>query len=338
MAETPGVTESGLVPYHHDPEGGFRNPWPKATQPVFTGMLRWAVTRAVKPRIDRTARGSFPTANPAFASPRAVVDKASLTWVGHATFLIQIAGQNVLIDPVWSERCSPVQFAGPRRYMPPGIPIHELPPIDLVVLSHDHYDHLDSITVERIATAHPNARWLVPLGLVPFVRQRGAREIAELDWWAELKIDGLQLTCVPAQHFSGRGTRRNSSLWCGWSVAGAGRRLYFVGDTGRHSSFPEIAARLGSFNVVMMPIGAYDPRWFMAPVHLNPEEAVDSFQELTGDANRDCPMVAMHWGTFKLTDEPMTEPPERARAAWGKKGLDPKNLWIMSHGETRWIP
>ncbi|UCD24919.1 MAG: MBL fold metallo-hydrolase [Gemmatimonadota bacterium] len=326
-----------MPPSHHSPDGGFRNPWPKATQPVFTGMLRWAVTRTVKPRIDRTPRGSFPTATPGFERPRAALDAASLTWVGHATFLIQIGGKNILTDPIWSNRCSPVRFAGPRRYMPPAIPFEELPPIDLVLLTHDHYDHLDAPTVQRLTAAHSSARWLVPLGLVQFIEQRGACEIAELDWWAELEIDGLNVTSVPAQHFSGRGLKRNLSLWCGWVVRSTGHTLYFVGDTGRHTSFSEIGARLGPFDTVIMPIGAYDPRWFMAPVHINPEEAVGSFVELTGGSGRECSMVPMHWGTFKLTDEPMTEPPERARAAWEANGLDPERLWVMGHGETRWI-
>jgi len=207
--------------------------------------------------------------------------------------------------------------------MAPGIPFEDLPPIDLVLLSHDHYDHLDRETVRRIASAHPDARWLVPMGRVTFIEQLGAREIAELDWWAELALEGLVVTCVPAQHFSGRGTKRNGSLWCGWVVASATRKLYFVGDTGRHSSFTEI--------------GAYDPRWFMAPVHINPEEAVESFLELTAGSDRDCSMTAMHWGTFKLTDEPMTEPPIRTKVAWEQAGLDPRHLWIMRHGETRWL-
>ncbi len=226
---------------HRDPNGAFRNPWPKARQPVFTGMLRWAVTRAVKPRIDRTPRGAFPRAIPAFADPRAHDGKASLTWVGHATFLIQLAGTNVLTDPVWSERCSPVQFAGPRRFMAPGIRFERLPPIHLVLLSHDHYDHLDSGTVQRVVDAHPGARWIVPLGLAAFVMKRGVMTVREFDWWEEREVHaGMEIGCVPAQHFSGRGFRRNRTLWCGWNVAGGGRRIYFVGDTGRHPAFSDI--------------------------------------------------------------------------------------------------
>ena len=322
---------------HHAPSGGFRNPWPRATQPVFTGMLRWAVTRTVKPRIDRTRRGSFPTTVPTFSNPRADSQSVSLTWVGHATFLIQMAGINLLTDPVWSERCSPVRFAGPRRYMPPGIPYADLPPIDLVLVSHDHYDHLDAATVGRTVAAHPGAQWLVPLGLAGFVLERGGGHVREVDWGESVDVGGLAVTGVPAQHFSGRGSRRNRSLWCGWVVAGGRHRVYFVGDTGRHSWFQDIGAHFGPFDAVIMPIGAYDPRWFMAPVHLDPEEAVQSHVELTREAGRTCPMIGMHWGTFKLTDEPMTEPPIRARSAWERQGLPPGDLWIMHHGETRWL-
>lgn len=323
---------------HHDPGGGFRNPWPAARQPVFTGMLRWTLTRMAKPRIDRTRRGGFPSVTPRVIRPRAADGRASLTWIGHATYLIQIAGLNVLTDPVWSERCSPVRFAGPRRFMPPGIRFDELPPIDLVLISHDHYDHLDSGSVARLARRHGNARWLAPLGLSAFLKQRGVSQVDELDWGDAVDHAGAGISCVPAQHFSGRSVRRNRSLWCGWALSGEGRRVYFVGDTGYHPDFAAIGRLFGPFDVVLMPIGAYDPRWFMAPVHIDPEEAVTAHLELTAAAGRFCPLAGMHWGTFKLTDEPMTEPPQRARAAWQGRNLPSGMLWIMQHGETRRIP
>jgi len=323
------------VPDHHDPRGGFRNPWPKAPRPVFTGLLRWAVTRALKPRIDRTERGQFPSAVPSFASPRAAPETTTITWVGHATFLLQVGGLNVLTDPVWSERASPASFAGPRRYMPPGIPFEDLPPIDLVLVSHDHYDHLDDPTVRRLAVQHAEASWLAPLGLSAWLTDRGVGQVRELDWWDRTEFGRVSLTALPAQHFSGRSLRRNRSLWCGWALRAAERAVCFVGDTGLHPAFEEIAARCGPFDAVITPIGAYDPRWFMAPVHLDPEEAVLSFQDVTAGARDGCRMVPMHWGTFKLTDEPMTEPPERARAAWRRAGLRDEDLWILAHGETR---
>jgi N-acyl-phosphatidylethanolamine-hydrolysing phospholipase D len=323
---------------HHDPAGGFRNPWPHDTRPMFTGFVRWVVTRAAQPRRDRTARGSFPGIAPAFAVPRAEPARTSITWVGHATFLIQLDGLNVLTDPMWGERASPVRFAGPQRYMPPGIPFDTLPPIDLVLLSHDHYDHFDDETIRALARTHPAARWVVPLGLAQAVAVRGVADVRELDWWGTVRIDGVGVTGVPARHFSGRGFRRNRTLWCGWAIAGHTHRILFAGDTGWHPGFGEIARRAGPFDVALLPIGAYDPRWFMAPVHMNPEEAVAAFGELTRDsAAADSAMVGMHWGTFKLTDEPMSEPPERARRAWTAAGFPNERLWILAHGESRWL-
>jgi N-acyl-phosphatidylethanolamine-hydrolysing phospholipase D len=224
--------------------------------------------------------------------------------------------------------------------MPPGIPFAELPPIDLVLQTHDHYDHLDDLTVRRMALEHPDARWFAPLRLGTWLRRRGVRVERELDWWEATECDGLTITSIPAQHFSGRSFKRNGSLWCGWVITNGDRSVYFVGDTGRHSSFTEIGARCGPFDAVIAPIGAYDPRWFMAPVHISPEEAVDAYRDLTTGSihGRRCPLIAMHWGTFKLTDEPMTEPPERARSAWSAAGFSGDDLWIMKHGETRLLP
>ena len=324
-------------PEHHDPRGGFQNPWPQAPRPVFTGLLRWAITRTLKPRLDRTRRGTFPAAAPAFAMPRAEPAETSLTWIGHATFLIQIGGLNVLTDPMWSERPSPVRFAGPRRYMAPGVPLEDLPPIDVVLLTHDHYDHLDEPTVERLVAEQATAEWLAPLGLGSWLKGRGVAQVHELDWWAQIERDALRITSVPAQHFSGRGFRRNQALWCGWTLEASDHRVCFAGDTGLHPEFREIGERLGPFDLAVLPIGAYDPRWFMAPVHMDPDDAVTAFRELTATRTKRCRLVGMHWGTFKLTDEPMTEPPQRTRAAWQSTGLPAGDLWILAHGETRWI-
>ena len=246
---------------------------------------------------------------------------------------------NLLFDPIWSGRASPVGFAGPKRFVPPGVPFESLPPIDLVLLSHDHYDHLDRATVRMITRLHPAAEWIAPLEVGSWLRKRGANVIAELDWWQNVHVRGLDVTCTPAQHFAGRRLgNRDSTLWCGWTIRSKERAIYFAGDTGRHPEFGAIARRLGPFDAAFFPIGAYDPRWFMQPVHMAPEEAVSAYAELAAEnADRLCSFVAMHWGTFKLTDEPMDEPPALTRVAWTEADLDPGLLWIPHRGETRRI-
>lgn len=321
---------------HHDPTGGFRNPWPSAEPHGLSEFLRWMRTYDRRP--DPTKRGSLPIAEPAPVRPRAPADALTLTWVGHSTFLIQIGGHNVLTDPMWSEVASPVRVIGPRRYTPPGIALDELPPIDLVVQSHDHYDHLDVPTVRALAGRFPGAHWLAPLGLAHWLERRGVRQVRELDWWEEAEVAGLRAGAVPAQHFSGRGPRRNRALWCGWTLRAteSDRSVYFVGDTGFFPCFGEIAKRRGPFDAVLVPIGAYDPRWFMRPAHMDPEEAVRAYRELAErQPTRPLHFVAMHWGTFKLTEEPLREPPERLRAAWERAALPAPLLHVLRHGETR---
>jgi len=296
------------------------------------------VERLLHPPPGDPDPSSFTVATPAFQAPRTQPGALVITWVGHASFLVQIAGQNILTDPMWGERASPIAFAGPRRWVRPGIALSDLPPIDAVVQSHNHYDHLDDATVHRLAQRHPRARWLVPLGLAPFLRTRGVGEVTELDWWEELHEGGVTYTCAPAQHFSARGPwDRNRTLWCSWGIAAEARRVYFGGDSGLHPEFGRIGERCGPFDTTLLPIGGYEPRWFMRPVHMNPEEAVVAYRELarSGREGRPPTFVAMHWGTFKLTDEPMDEPPRRLRAAWAEAGLPPDRLWVPAHGETR---
>ena len=269
--------------------------------------------------------------------PQAGAAEIAITWVGHSTFLIQAGGLNILTDPVWSERCSPVQWAGPSRHVPPGVAFDELPPIHLVLQSHDHYDHLDDLSVRAIAKRHPAARWVTSLGVGQHLRARGVGRIAELDWWEQHDDDALNVTCVPAQHFSGRSPfDRNRTLWAGFVLRVAGRCIYFVGDTGWHDDFAMIGQRCGPFDIVFMPVGAYEPRWLMQPVHVNPEEAVRAYGALRGAHPASNPaLIAMHWGTFALTDEPIDEPPVRLRAAWQEAGHPAGQLWVMAPGQTR---
>jgi N-acyl-phosphatidylethanolamine-hydrolysing phospholipase D len=334
------------TPPHHRAGGGFHNPWPDAAPADAKEILRWTAERRRNPRAPNPPPGRFPRATPSFATPRAAADRITATWVGHSTVLLQIGGLNVLTDPMWSKRASPLWFVGPKRFTPPGVDFDALPPIDVVLQSHNHYDHLDSRTVRRIARRFPSARWFAPLGLSPKLRRWGVRDAVEHDWWqtAEHQANGTPRATIgstPAQHFSARGFRdRNKTLWCGWTIEVAGRRVYFAGDTALHPEFATIAERYGPFDLVMLPVGAYEPRWFMRRVHMNPEDTVEAYKALRGPyADVPSPaMLAIHWGTFRLTDEPADEPPARITALWREAGLDVDRLWLLAHGETKAVP
>jgi N-acyl-phosphatidylethanolamine-hydrolysing phospholipase D len=255
---------------------------------------------------------------------------ATVTWVGHSTILIQLGGVNILTDPQWSDRASPVTFAGPRRLMAPGVPLEQLPPIALVLISHDHYDHLDVDTVRRLARLyHP--LFLVPLGVKAWFAELGITEVEELNWWENRQVHGLTVTCLPAQRFSGRTLwDRNRRLWSAWAVAGDTKRFFFAGDTGYYSGLAEIGHRLGPFGLAAIPIGAYLPPAMMKMTHVTPEEALQLFADIKGER-----FVAMHWGTFDLTEEPVEEPPLRLEAEARRLGLDLSKVWVLKHGETR---
>ena len=323
---------------HRTPDGTFHNPWPDSEPRDLGEVLRWSAQRLTQTLAKDPPRGSFPVAAPAISYPRASDNDFSATWIGHSTVLLQVGNINVITDPVFSQRASPVQWAGPRRIMDPAISIAALPPVDVVLLSHNHYDHCDMPAIRWIAKTQPRTTWIVPVGLAAYIRRWGVREIIELDWWQEAAINGIRLTATPARHFSARGLLdRNKSLWCGFSLESKGRRAYFAGDTAYHPAFDEIGARCGPFDFVMIPIGAYDPRWFMHSMHTDPEEAVQIYQDLvSAHPGKPFPlMLAIHWGTFRLTDEPMDEPPRRTVARWDAVGLDADRLWIGSFGETR---
>lgn len=326
------------APAHHRPGGGFRNPWESARTHGFLDFLKWTlVERQRFPAGRQPEPRPFPRAIPDFISPRPEPVLFTITWVGHSTFLIQIGGLNVLLDPIWSDRASPLRFAGPRRRVPPAVAFDALPPIDAVVLSHDHYDHLDAQTVRRLIHRYPAIAWFAPLGVGDFLRARGAREVVECDWWQKSNVASLRLTCLPAQHFSGRRLdNRNKTLWCGWAIRSAHHSVLFAGDTALHPQFGSIAARCGPFDIAILPIGAYEPRWFMGPVHMNPEDCLIAMGQLRErQAGERLVLVGAHWGTFKLTDEPINEPPARMCSNWRAGGLPEDDLWVMRHGETR---
>lgn len=242
---------------------------------------------------------------------------------------------NILTDPIWSPFASPVQFLGPRRWVPPGVDFDALPPIDVVLMSHNHYDHCDVPTIRRLVARHDDISWFAPLGVADLLRKHGARRITELDWWQQAAEGSLDVACTPAQHFSARGLLdRDRTLWCGWSLQSSSAKVLFAGDSALHPEYGRVAEQYGPFDVVAVPIGAYEPRWFMQPVHMNPEDAIEAYRALMGSSSAPA-FVPLHWGTFKLTDEPMDEPPRRLREGWKALGLDPARLWILEHGGTR---
>ncbi len=328
-------------PAHHAPDGRYRNPWPMKDRAEEGGadVLKWGWQRLWSKLPPDPAPGRIPRAVPEVARPALAPDSDELrvTWLGQSSFLIQAPGLNLLTDPVLGGRASPVSWAGPRRFSPPGLSVGELPPVDAVVLSHDHYDHLDARTVaalRRRAGGYDTA-WITPLGYAPWFRKHRVRRLVELDWWGEKALNTASgavagFRALPARHWSRRhfwDTR--TRLWCSWALSVGGRRLYFGGDSGYCPAFAEIGDREPPFDAALLPIGAYEPRWFMRTSHMNPEEAVQASLDVR--ASR---MVAMHWGTFRLTDEDPLEPPARARAAWDALGLPPDRLHIPAMGET----
>lgn len=327
-------------PSHHLPDGRFRNPWPSAERDEHLRRNIWRVawewlTEKHPPDPD-PAR--FPIAAPQPARPVTGEDEVRVTWLGHATALIQLPGLNLLTDPVWSDRASPVGFMGPHRLVPPPLGVDALPPVHAVLLSHDHYDHLDRDTVDALNDRFGgDLLWLTPLGYRDWFASRGVERVVERDWWEAAELPGghFEAVAVPARHWTRRrpfGT--NSRLWCGWVVrrraGAAGPRVWFAGDSGWCPAFSEIGERVGPFDLSLVPIGAYEPRWFMGAAHINPEEAVRAYREAGGRGG----FVGIHWGTWRLTFEDPLEPPVRTRAAWEAAGLPARDLHLLRHGET----
>ena len=311
-----------------------RSSLPAPSHAGFGQFLRWRIARL---------RDGVPPSPPADAFPRAAGDvaypavsrgEARITWVGHATFLIQLGAMNVLTDPIWSERASPVQFAGPRRLTRPGLAWDDLPPIHVVVLSHDHFDHLDRPTILRLVRRFGDAlEWIAPPGFATWLKKRGATRVRELDWWERTVIAGThEFGALPAQHWCARGPFSGPPRkWASWELRErAGRSVYFGGDSGYCAAFAEIGNRRGPFDAALLPIGAYEPRWFMRAAHMNPEEAVQAYRDLGGAGV----FVPTHWGTFRLSDEDPLEPPARLRAAWTAAGMAEGRLRVLAHGGT----
>ena len=252
-----------------------------------------------------------------------------MVWIGHATYLINKDNLTILTDPVFSKRASPVRFAGPKRLIPPAIPIDKLPKIDVITVSHNHYDHLDLRSLKKIYKANPNAIFLVPKGDKRRLERRGIENVIEFLWWEEIEIKGSKFTFTPVQHWSVRGIAdRNKSLWGGWFMNLKTETIYHAGDTGYSKDFIETKKRLGSPSISLIPVGAYAPRWFMKTNHVNPPEAIQIAIDLESERN-----FGMHWGTFQLTDEEILEPPKLLKESLRDQGLPDNFFNILRPGQ-----
>lgn len=255
---------------------------------------------------------------------------AVVTFIGHSTFLIQTAAGNIITDPMYSDRAGPYSVLGPRRVRPPAVLFERLPPISIVLLSHNHYDHCDLPTLAALASRFDPVV-VTPLGNGPLVRSAGIRRVEELDWWQESTVGGVPVTATQAHHFSARGPfDRNRALWSGFALRAGKASIYFAGDTAYGSFFREIRRRLGPPDLALLPIGAYEPRWFMHSVHMNPAEAVEAHMNLEATES-----IGMHFGTFQLTTEGIDEPLRALDEARRASGVPESRFRTLAFGESR---
>jgi L-ascorbate metabolism protein UlaG (beta-lactamase superfamily) len=288
-------------------------------------VLKWLITR------DREEWDNSDTIKQRKIPFAEIKDKVRVTFINHATILIQTPTHNILTDPIFSERASPVEFAGPKRKRPPGVKFEELPPIHLVMISHNHYDHLDLSTLTSINEQH-KPLFITPLGVDLLLHRHNITKTLAMDWDQDFKVEeDLIIHCVPAQHFSGRGiSDRNKTLWAGYVIDYQQKRYYFAGDTGYGNFFKQIGKKFQSIEVAILPIGAYKPRWFMQPIHTSPEEAVLAFRDVNAKY-----FVPMHYYTFQMADEGMNTPLNDLNEAINKHGIDHNAIHILREGESK---
>ncbi len=315
----------GPVSDHFDGQRFYTPGAPEPSRGV-SKLLQWRLHREEGPWKDYREE-PYGAAPPQRVAPGAL----RVTFINHATTLIQLDGVNVLTDPIYAERASPLGFAGPRRVRPPGIRFDELPVIHAVVLSHNHYDHMDVETLKRLQGAFPGVQIFAGLGNKQFLEAKGLERVSELDWWQSTQLGAtpVKLTSVPTQHFSNRGlTDDDGTLWTGFVIEGTAGRAYFAGDTAYGPHFKTVGEKLGPFRLAVLPIGAYLPEWFMAPVHMTPADAVKAKAELTASV-----MVPMHYGTFPLADDG-----EEAAVTALREASDDPGIWVLGFGEGREVP
>ncbi len=309
--------------YYFNPEPSRRGP--------HMGKRRSPLLAILAARLQRNPSlwATWPAtlANKPFPSP---LGETSLTWIGHSTFLLRLPGLNILTDPVFSERCSPVGFAGPKRVRAPGLALQGLPHINLILLSHNHYDHMDLAALRALHRHSPGVKIVTTCGNARYLAQKGLHGAAELDWWQDLSVHGAHITATPARHFSARTLwDRNQTLWGGFFLNHLGKKIYFAGDTGYTKFFREIHRRLGAPDLALLPIGAYEPRWMMEPMHMNPADAVQALHDL--QAIR---AVGMHFGTFQLTAEAIDAPLHDLQTALQAAATPPARFITLETGES----
>lgn len=306
--------------------------------PRFGDVLRWKFLEKDNSALpsEKELNRTLPVRKPDFSGSA----NLSFTWLGHATTLVRIDGLTLITDPIWSHRASPVSFNGPQRYRPPPCSIDQLPKIDIGVISHNHYDHLDAVAVRALSERFPEMKWFVPLGLRNWMMEDGieAGNVQEMNWGDthKLEISGMkyEIWCVPAQHWSQRGlSDRFKTLWSGWVIIGPTRRFYFAGDTGFcKEEFEKIGRFLGPFDIAAIPIGCYTPRWFMKAQHINPAEAVQIHRKIRSKKS-----FGIHWGTYKMgATEGYLDPVKHLRDEMRKEGLMDDEFVAIAHGET-WV-
>jgi N-acyl-phosphatidylethanolamine-hydrolysing phospholipase D len=328
----PGEQAAGR-PYHHRADGRFRNPPGSPRREASRADFASFLARRFRDRsVPAVPEDHVLSPERALAGLAAHDGADSVTWLGHAAFLIRLGGRTILTDPYLGGVAGPFGF-GPRRYVEPPLPVGALPPIDVLAVSHSHYDHLDAATI-RALPRRERIEVVAPLRLGDFFRRRGFRNVHELDWWERRRFGALEAALLPAVHFSRRGPfDLNRTLWGGFGFAADGVRVYFSGDTAYGETFAEIGAREGPFDLALVGIGAYEPRPIMRASHATPEEAVRIGRDVGARA-----LLGMHWGTVALTDEPAFEPPERFRAAAAAAGFAREDAWLLRIGETRALP
>ena len=312
---------------HHTPQG-FRNTNDSGHQPG--DVERWRKERKAAGLPKPPAEG-YDAFIRQWWQPVTLntLEEDGVWWLGHASLLLRLSGKYILTDPVFSRRASPVSFAGPTRKTPPVTSVAALPSLDAVVISHNHFDHLDSATVRQLLRRFPQLTFFVPLGLGAWCRRRGAKQVIELGWWQSYVFEGVVFTAVPAQHWSMRSLwDRNRSLWCGWVFEGQNQRFWFSGDTGYTPELLTIPERLGKLDTVAIPVGAYAPRWFMSVHHMDPQSAVALWQQLGMPR-----AIPIHWGVFELADESLDEPVKELAQALKNISLPGDNFQPLRIGQ-----